>query len=136
MKDKQGFGIITPMEKSSKKQSSERRKHKRYQANAEAELFNLSLEIPRSIGKGAVTDISLGGLRFESNVEFAPNNVLIKFSLPGDKKLYSIKCIRVRARKEPNRLIYGLKIYEARVIEKLKLWLYILACKTSSANDF
>ena len=110
-------------------QGVERRKYKRYIANSEAELFAFSVETPRFIGKGVVTDISLGGLRFESNIEFPHDDVLVKFYLPGYMKLFAIRCLRVRTGKEPNRFVYGFKVSEARFSEKVRLWWYLFSHK-------
>jgi len=119
---------IQPAER---RKRSERRKHMRYIANGKAELFVSNTDTQQLVGAGAVTDISRGGLRFESNIEFDQNNVLVKFSLPGKKTRFSFNCLRVRARKEADRLIYGFKIEEAKCTEKMKLWLYLVANKAS-----
>ena len=111
--------------------NQERRRHRRYIANSEAELFAFSVETPRFIGKGLVTDISFGGLRFESNFEFEQEDILLKFYLPGDRKLFAVRCRKVRTGKEPTRLIYGLKIYEALFTEKIRLWLYLFTHKNT-----
>ena len=102
-----------------------RRKYRRIKAIIMADLFSLPEEV--LIGKACITDLSLGGMRIETNEALRVGDVLlIKFLLPNGQYFDKIRGRIVRTSKESFTFTYGIKFTEISLIDRIKLWLFSL----------
>ncbi|MFH1823761.1 MAG: PilZ domain-containing protein [Candidatus Firestonebacteria bacterium] len=107
---------------------SKRRKYTRISAVVMAELF--SLPDKKIIGKACITDLSLGGMRVETNEPLKTDDMfLIKFSLPNGQYFDKIKSKIVRSAKVDFTFTYGIKFTEINLIDRIRLWLFSLKAK-------
>jgi len=108
------------MDKEEKKEK--KRKVRKYERAATLVLLNVeSLSAPQKSGRAAVTDISIGGVAFESDIEFnIDDDVLIRFIFHGHN-VYVFEGIIKRVESKGGLYSYGVELKEIGFFKKIKL---------------
>jgi hypothetical protein len=79
------------------------------------------------IGKGIITDLSLCGIKFESNNLLEEDEYyLVSFFLPGSSYYFNIKT-RIARRIKNNLVIeYGMRFFDLNFLGKIRIWLFVV----------
>ena len=105
------------------RKSTNTRINKRLSAIIIADIFSTPDRI--QIGKGCITDFSLGGIRIETNEPLKEDEIFIfKFLLPDGQFFDGVRGKVVRSYKETFTFAYGVRFLEVRFRDRIKLWIY------------
>lgn len=105
-----------------KPQEYEKRRHKRVNAHIKADIYVYSYYDPKILGKGIISNLSAGGVKFESSDDINEDeDLLITFFLPNGKKYYNIRSRIVRKQKVSFVFTYGMKFIEMKLMDKIRM---------------
>ena len=109
----------------------EKRRHDRIDAIIKVDIFEY--RGGKFLGKGYITDISISGLRVETNDEINDSeDLFIKFLLPNGYYFDGIRSRILRTQKDSFSFIYGIRFVELFFKDKFRIWMFtknIMGCR-------
>lgn len=100
----------------------EKRKHRRIKTHIKADIYIYSYYEPKFLGKGIISNLSAGGVKFESTDDINEDKeLLITFFLPNGRKYYNIRARIVRKLKDAFVFAYGMKFFEMKLLDRIRI---------------
>ena len=103
----------------------EKRRNKRVKTHIKADIYIYSYYNPKFLGKGIISNLGGGGVKFETTDDLDEDeDLLITFFLPNGRKYYNIRSRIARKQKDAFVYSYGLRFYEMKLLDRIRIMFF------------